>query len=57
MRSPSPLLLGQSVRTLNTVVVSPVDRSHTLAVVSQLPVANCRPSGLKATVLTPMVWP
>ena len=45
---PLPLLVGQSVRTLSTVVVSPVDRSHTLAVLSPLPVARCRLSGLKA---------
>ena len=51
------MLVVQSVRTLSTVFVSPVDRSHTLAVKSQLPVASCRPSGLKATLLTLSVWP
>ena len=53
----SPLLVGQSVHTSSTLVVSPVDRSHTLAVLSTLPVASCRPSGLKATLMTPPVWP
>ena len=48
--APSPLLVGQSVHTSSTVFVSPVDRSHTRAVVSPLPVASCRPSGLKATL-------
>ena len=55
--SPSPRLVGPSVRTLSTVVVSPVDRSHTLAVRSSLPVASCRPSGLKSMLLTHPVWP
>ena len=30
----------------------PLPSSHTLAVLSMLPVASCRPSGLKATLLT-----
>ena len=48
---------GLSVHTLSTAMVSPVDRSHTLAVESSLPVASCRPSGLKATLITSPVWP
>ena len=44
-----PLLVSQSERTSSTMVVLPVDRSHTLAVASSLAVASCRPSGLKST--------
>ena len=54
---PSPLLVDQRVHTLSNVIVSPVDRSHILAILSSLPVASCRPSGLKATLHTLAVWP
>ena len=54
---PLSLLVVQSVRTLSTMVVSPVDKSHTLAILSPLPVASCPLSGLKATLLTLLVRP
>ena len=34
-----------------------MNRSHTLAVLSLLPVASSCPLGLKATLLTQLVWP
>ena len=43
--------------TLYVEKSEPLPRSHTLAVLSSPPVASCRPSGLKATLLTPLVCP
>ena len=40
-----------------TAICLPLAISHTRAVVSREPVATVRPSGLKATELTPLVWP
>ena len=43
--------------TWSVAVLSPLPRSHSLAVLSALPVASCRPSGLKATPVTVSVCP
>ena len=43
--------------TLYVEISDPLPRSHTLAVLSSPPVASCRPLGLKAMLLTPLVCP
>ena len=42
---------------MSVMVFCPLPRSHNLAVSSRLQVASCRPSGLKAMLLTLLVWP